>query len=216
MHIAIHRAIVNAFRLAMSLVIASGSVLPSTSAQYASPRPGINHAASRPAEMRPVFAPRQTIFVRPTTLIFPPARSLFWNSSFYSFGVRLWLNPVAWGNCGSYGRSNWGYGCYAVPVYIGGGGGRELAQLYMKDGAVDNVTDYWVVDGQLHFMTIDDSGAKWNEHVVDSTQLDLQKTADVAQQRGFRFVLRNEPLGQYLRDHPEVGTSGEKSPSPTK
>jgi hypothetical protein len=216
MHIAVARAIVNAFRLAMWLVIASGSVLPSTSAQYASPRPAINHAAPRPAAMRPVFAPRRIIFVRPIAQIFPPVRSLFWNSSFYSFGVRLSVNPVAWGNCGPYLLSNWGYGCYAVPVYIEGGGGRDLAQLYMKDGAVNHVTDYWVVGGQLHFMTIDDGGAKWNEHVVDSAQLDLQKTADVAQQRGFRFVLRNEPLGQYLRDHPEIGASGEKSPSPTK
>jgi hypothetical protein len=29
---------------------------------------------------------------------------------------------------------------------------------------------------------------------------------DVSKQRGFRFLLRNEPLQQYLQDHPEIGT----------
>jgi hypothetical protein len=33
--------------------------------------------------------------------------------------------------------------------------------------------------------------------------LDLQKTVDSNTRRGFRFVLRDEPFEQYLRDHPD-------------
>lgn len=85
------------------------------------------------------------------------------------------------------------------------GGGRELPQLYLKDGTINNVTDYWLVNNQLHFTTIDESGTKWVEHTIDFDQLDLQKTVDVSAQRGFRLVLRDEPMQQYLQDHPEIG-----------
>jgi hypothetical protein len=87
-----------------------------------------------------------------------------------------------------------------------------LAQLYLKDGTVYNVTDYWLVDSQLHFATLDESGVKWNEHTIDFSQLDLEKTKDVAKLRGFNFVLRNEPLQQYLQNHPEIGTPGAAPP----
>jgi hypothetical protein len=78
----------------------------------------------------------------------------------------------------------------------------DLPQLYLKDGTVLTVTDYWMVDDQLHFTIIE--GGKLAEHVIALDQLDLQKTIDVASQRGFRFVLRNEPVEQYLRDHPDL------------
>ena len=41
------------------------------------------------------------------------------------------------------------------------------------------------------------------KHVIGFDELDLPTTIDVNTQRGFRFVLRNEPLEQYLRDHPD-------------
>jgi hypothetical protein len=63
------------------------------------------------------------------------------------------------------------------------------------------VTDYWRVDNQLHFTTLDGGGAPV-EHTVEFSQLDLQQTIDVNTRRGFRFVLRDEPFEQYLRDHP--------------
>jgi hypothetical protein len=68
---------------------------------------------------------------------------------------------------------------------------------------VYNVIDYWLVDGQIHFTMLDESGTKSVEHVIGFDELDLQKTIDVATERGFRFVLRNEPVERYLRDHPD-------------
>jgi hypothetical protein len=73
----------------------------------------------------------------------------------------------------------------------------------LKDGTILSVTDYWVVDGQLHFTMIEESGTKPTEHVVPFDALDLQTTVDTNTRRGFRFMLRNEPIQQYLRDHPE-------------
>jgi len=101
-------------------------------------------------------------------------------------------------------------------MYITEGASRELPQLYLKDGTVYNVTDYWLVSGQLHFTTLDPSGTKWNEHTIDFSQLDLEKTTDVSKQRGFNFLLRDEPLGKYLQDHPEIGAPGGAPPPSVK
>ncbi len=100
--------------------------------------------------------------------------------------------------------------------YLYGGGERELAQLYLKDGTVYNVTDYWLVNDQLHFTTIDANGGQSVEHTIDFDRLDLQRTIDVNTQRGFRFVLRNEPVEQYMQDHsdgtPEIPQTGPAGP----
>jgi hypothetical protein len=66
------------------------------------------------------------------------------------------------------------------------------------------VTDYWLVDGQLHFTMIEEEGTRPVEHVISFDELDLQKTVDVNTWRGFRFVLRDQPIDQYLSDHPDV------------
>jgi hypothetical protein len=79
----------------------------------------------------------------------------------------------------------------------------DTPQLYLKDGTILNVTDYWLVDEQLHFAIIQEDGVKPVEEVIPFEALDLQKTVDVNTRRGFRFMLRNEPLDQYVRDHPE-------------
>jgi hypothetical protein len=91
--------------------------------------------------------------------------------------------------------------------YAYGGGERELVELYLKDGSVYNVTDYWLVSDQLHFTTIDANAGQPVEHAIDFDRLDLQKTIDVNTQRGFRFVLRNEPVEQYMQDHPDGATA---------
>ena len=78
----------------------------------------------------------------------------------------------------------------------------DLPQLFLKDGTVLFVNDYWVVDDELHFTIIEDQEGTPAEHVVPFDELDLQKTIDVNTQRGFRFMLRNEPFEQYVRDHP--------------
>jgi hypothetical protein len=81
-----------------------------------------------------------------------------------------------------------------------GGGERQLAELFLKDGTVYDVTDYWLVnDNELHFTTVDASSGKTTEQVIGFDQLDLQKTIEMNKNRGFRFVLRNEPIQEYLQ-----------------
>lgn len=94
---------------------------------------------------------------------------------------------------------------YNTSVYVYSQDERQpLAQLFLKDGTVYNVNDYWFVDGQIHFTMLDESGTKSIEQVISSEELDLQKTIDVNTRRGFRVVMRDEPLEQYLRDHPDL------------
>jgi hypothetical protein len=84
------------------------------------------------------------------------------------------------------------------PAPVTGGGERELVELYLKDGSVYRVTDYWVVNDELHFTTLDATGTTQTEQVVAFSELDLQKTVDVNSAHGFRFVLRNQPVQEYL------------------
>lgn len=97
------------------------------------------------------------------------------------------------------------------PLYLYSGQARELVELYLKDGTVYDVTDYWLESNQLHFTMTEDG--KSVEHAIPFERLDLQTTVDVNTQRGFHFTLRNEPIDQYLEDHPEIGPSTSTSPS---
>jgi len=47
-------------------------------------------------------------------------------------------------------------------------------------------------------------------------QLDLQKTIDMNAQAGFRFVLRNEPIEENLKDHPDVSGRAGRLDSATR
>jgi hypothetical protein len=85
-------------------------------------------------------------------------------------------------------------------------------ELFFKDGTVFDVTDYWLAEGQIHFMMPDEHGAKTVEHVRDFDTLDLQTTIDVNTERGFKFTLRNQPLEQYLRDHPDPSPPDSANP----
>jgi hypothetical protein len=125
----------------------------------------------------------------------------FYRGPYLGFGPGLGYSPFWLDTCGLYAVP--GYGCSPYPVYFYGGGGREYAELVLKDGTVYNVTDYWLVNGQLHFTTVDASNLKVEEHTIDFGELDLQKTIAGDEQRGFRFVLRDEPIEQYLRNHPD-------------
>jgi hypothetical protein len=92
---------------------------------------------------------------------------------------------------------------YETPVYVYGDERVDYPQLYLKNGTVLSVTDYWVVDNQLHFTIVDTPGTKPVEHSIPFEELDLQRTIDANTSRGFRFLLRNEPVEQYVRDHPD-------------
>ncbi|HET6930151.1 MAG TPA: hypothetical protein VFI45_07500 [Candidatus Acidoferrum sp.] len=93
---------------------------------------------------------------------------------------------------------------YVAPSYPTDIRGRDMVELFFKDGTVFNVIDYWLVDGQLHFLTVDERGEKSVEHVLPFDTLDVQKSTDVNTDRGFKFQLRNESMEQYLRNHPEA------------
>ena len=85
--------------------------------------------------------------------------------------------------------------------------GEDLPQLFLKDRSVYDVTDYWVVNGQLHFKMPKQGGTKPTEHVISFAELDLQETIDLNTARGFRFVLHNQPIDKYLGDDPKPSSS---------
>jgi hypothetical protein len=60
------------------------------------------------------------------------------------------------------------------------------------------------VNGEIHVSMVDEDSAKPVEDVIDFDELDLQTTLNVNQRRGFRFVKRDEPWQQFLKDHPDV------------
>jgi hypothetical protein len=207
------RAILCAVAVAFVFSCAPGTVAFAQSVRH----PAWVAHASAPRVVGPYYFPRRPRFpVRLTFPILAPPNFRFWGVPLYGFGLGLGFNPIWWRNCPNW---VWEYDCYPLPVYpiyIVGGGSRELAQLYLKDGTVYNVTDYWLVNNQLHFTTVEETGTNWVEHTIDFGQLDLQRTIDVATQRGFRFVLRDEPLQQYLQDHPENGEPGTVPPASAK
>lgn len=138
-------------------------------------------------------------------VIVPIFTSPFWslNSCWWVTCEQFWTSALIY-DAGS--GSQWNPANYVlapspeIPVY--GLEREDFPQLLLKDGTILNVTDYWVVNGDLHFMMIED-GIKPVEQVIPFDELDLQKTIDVNTQRGFRFMLRNEPFERYARDHPE-------------
>ena len=166
---------------------------------------------------------RRPIHPRPISPIFPVP--VFWGGPFFGLGWPGCDPWWGWGlGCQFYPNYGYGFGywpyfgglyyggytsppTYETPSYQYGGygtGERQLPELCLKDGTVYKVTDYWLVEGRLHFTMPDVTGTKSVEHVIGFDELDLQETIDVNTRRGFRFVLRNEPLQQYLEHHPDA------------
>jgi hypothetical protein len=160
-------------------------------------------------------------FQRSSTNIF--RRRAFFGAPFFGFGESLGFNSFWWPTCGPFWGWGWGFDCYALPFYgYGfenyvtaspprveyayplGAEERELVWLYLKDGTVYRGSDYWFVNGRIHFNMVEEGGAKSVEQVIDFDKLDLQRIIDVNTRRGFRMVMRDEPWQQYLRDHPDL------------
>jgi hypothetical protein len=74
-------------------------------------------------------------------------------------------------------------------------------QLVFKDGTTYTVTDYWRVNDQLHFITIEEGGTKSVPRTVPFGDLDVQRTTEADAALGFRFVVRDEPIEQWLEHH---------------
>jgi hypothetical protein len=158
---------------------------------------------------------------------FPFRRFPFFGSPLIAYQAAWWTPSYWWLSCGMFW--SWEFDCYGLPLYVYGYGSvpqnyvalptygyppyafgvegraeRDLIELFLKDGTVFNVIDYWFVNNELHFTLIEEGDTKPTEQVVDSDDLDVQKTIDVNTHRGFRVVMRNEPWEQYLRDHPDL------------
>jgi hypothetical protein len=59
--------------------------------------------------------------------------------------------------------------------------------LYLKDGTSLSPSDYWLAQSKLHYIV---GGA---EDAVDIDQVDLQRTIDVNDQNGVKFLLKSAP-----------------------
>jgi hypothetical protein len=145
----------------------------------------------------------------------------FFGPRFFAFPVNSPFLSLWWPSCGPGLGWGWGVECYSQPSYGYGfgnyvvtvptyespvywyGGEEPLVWLYLKNGTVYPVSDYWFVNGQVHFAMVEDDPRKPVEHVVSSEQLDVDKTVFVNSRRGFRVVVRDEPWPQYLKDHPD-------------
>jgi hypothetical protein len=166
---------------------------------------------------------------------------IFFGGPFFGYWPGYGFNSVWWPSCAPFWGwrfgctaapyapyYGYGFGGY-IPPYVspyiappeyapppsylyGGEESRQKPQLYLKDGTVYNVTDYWLVNGEIHFKTLDEGGTKSVEHVIPFEDLDLQQTIDVNTRMGFRFVLRNAPIEHYLQDGNEGNPPAETAP----
>jgi hypothetical protein len=57
--------------------------------------------------------------------------------------------------------------------------------IYLKDGTMYTASDYWLVEGKLHYLT-----SYSTESVVDMDEVDLQRTVDENAKRGVTFTLK--------------------------
>ena len=88
------------------------------------------------------------------------------------------------------------------PAYVFVGSASPAhPQLVFNDGTTYTVTDYWRVNDKLHFITIEEGGTKSVPHTVAFEDLDVQRTTDADAAQGFRFVVRDEPIEQWLEHH---------------
>jgi hypothetical protein len=74
-------------------------------------------------------------------------------------------------------------------------------QLVFKDGTTYTVADYWRVDDQLHFLTVEEGGTRSVPHTAAFEDLDVQRTTNADAAQGFRFLVRDEPIEQWLEHH---------------
>jgi hypothetical protein len=192
--------------------------VPSTPRTSVSPPPAITPHLTVPSAHFG-FRPGQNNLFR---------RRLFFRAPFFRFGPAFspgffWSQNCspdwAWGYYCN-GLPFYGYGSgfenyvtlqtYQAPVYIPGD--RELVWLFLKDGTAYAVRDYWFVNDLVHFIAVDEAGAKSIEQTMPISDLDAEKTIDINEHRGFRVVMRDASIDQYMRDHPDLVPPLLKSP----
>jgi hypothetical protein len=92
---------------------------------------------------------------------------------------------------------------YTLPspnyVFVGSAS-VSYPKLVFKDGTSYTVADYWRVDDQLHFITVEEGGTKFVPHSVPFGDLNVDRTKDRAKAGGFRFLIRDKPIEEWLED----------------
>ena len=98
------------------------------------------------------------------------------------------------------------------PTYVFVGSSSSThPQLVFKDGVTYTVADYWRVDDQLHFVTLEEGGTKSVPHSVPFSDLDVQRTTDADAAQGFRFVVRDKPIQQWLEHRAQKHTPSRRT-----
>jgi hypothetical protein len=82
--------------------------------------------------------------------------------------------------------------------------------IYLLDGSSFAVSDYWVADGQLHYVT-----SYGGANSVDLKMFDVQRTTDENASNGIAVTLRNSPSQQAPQDQaPPAPARQRYSPAP--
>jgi hypothetical protein len=96
------------------------------------------------------------------------------------------------------------------PAKTGGGSSSDATVvLFLKDGTVYAVTEYWVADNKLHYVT-----NYGGENAIDLDTIDMQRTVDVNAKRGVTITLRPTPQTQAAPDAPPVPPDAPTEPYP--
>ena len=196
------------------LIVSSGAALPQDAVPRPTP-PVVPSPAPPPLLSRPLFP-----LMEAGGVPWPGAPWTFISQySFWNFVTPWPTAPVVINNacasrheCGGRSdaaqraltRSFWNFITLSPTYVFVGSTTTDHPQLVLNDGTTYAVTDYWRADDQLHFVTLEDDGTKSVEHTVPFSDLNVQGTIDADTPRGFRFFLRDEPIEQWLRDHPPV------------
>ena len=96
------------------------------------------------------------------------------------------------------------------PAYVGGGSSSDTSVvLFLKDGTVYAVTEYWVADNKLHYVT-----NYGGENAIDLDTIDMQRTVDVNAKRGITITLRPAPQTQTPPNSPNPDSPNNVQPAP--
>ena len=81
--------------------------------------------------------------------------------------------------------------------------------IYMKNGSVLTVRDYWMIDGELHYILM--SGA---QRTADLEQVDLPRTNTENAKSGVKFIFKSEPsVAAPAQPDAEPGNPNEPAPT---
>jgi hypothetical protein len=136
-----------------------------------------------------------------------------WNGYDGAYGPGLYFGSSSDNGGGPSSDTSQDYGVYSGESSQGsnwaGTSSNGTVMLYLNDGTSFAVTDYWVADYKLHYVT---EGAR--ENVIDLDQIDVQRTVDENAARGVGFTLRPTPGSAQGNSAAPPATTPAPSPSP--